>query len=145
MPLARQALHDSGEDIHAGLWPTLYETHHIASRHYAFEGRCFVLAAGSLMRASSLPKELEPHADRVRDPDDWVLRGGSTIIAPDGSYVVEPVYDKPMTLSAELDLGAVRREQMTLDVSGHYARRDCFEFRVLGRGRSQPASGAIIV
>ena len=145
MPLARQALHDSGEDIHAALWPTLYETHHIASRHYAFEGRCFVLAAGSLMRASSLPKELEPHADRVHGPDDWVLRGGSTIIAPDGSYVVEPVYDKPMILSAELDLGAVRREQMTLDVSGHYARRDCFEFRVVGRGRSYPGRGTIIV
>ena len=146
MPLARQALHDSGEDIHAALWPTLYETHHLASRHYAFEGRCFVLAAGSLMRASALPEELEPHPDRVHGNDDWVLRGGSAIIGPDGSYIVEPVYDKPMILSAELDLGAVRREQMTLDVSGHYARRDCFEFRVVGSGgRSYPARGSIIV
>ncbi|MFN2603330.1 MAG: nitrilase-related carbon-nitrogen hydrolase [Gemmatimonadaceae bacterium] len=136
MPLARQALHDSGEDIHAALWPTLSETHHIASRHYAFEGRCFVLAAASLMRASSLPKELEPHPDRVHGPEDWVLRGGSTIIGPDGAFIVEPVYDKPMILFAELDLGAVRREQMALDVSGHYARRDCFEFRVLREARS---------
>jgi len=138
MPLARQALHDSGEDIHAALWPTLLETHHIASRHYAFEGRCFVLAAGSLMRASSLPKELEPHSDRVQGSDDWVLRGGSAIIAPDGSYVVEPVYDTATILTAELDLGAVRREQMTLDVSGHYARRDCFDFRVTGARRQTP-------
>jgi nitrilase len=139
MPLARQALHDSGEDIHAALWPTIHETHLIASRHYAFEGRCFVLAAGSLMRASSLPEELEPHPDRVHGPDDWVLRGGSAIIGPDGAFIVEPVYDKAMILSAELDLGAVRREQMTLDVSGHYARRDCFEFRVIANGaRSYP-------
>ena len=40
----------------------MHERHQIASRHYAFEGRCFVLAAGSLMRAGALPPELE------RDP-----------------------------------------------------------------------------
>ena len=96
------------------------------------------------MRASSLPKELEPHPDRVHGPDDWVLRGGSTIIGPDGAFIVEPVYDKPMILSAELDLGAVRREQMTLDVSGHYARRDCFEFRVVHNGgRSYPGHASV--
>ena len=61
MPLARQALHDSGEDIHIAAWPTVKEMLQIASRHYAFEGRCFVLAAGSLMRASALPPELEAH------------------------------------------------------------------------------------
>ena len=142
MPLARQALHDSGEDIHAALWPALSESHHIASRHYAFEGRCFVLAAGSLMRASSLPKELEPSPDRVSGPDDWVLRGGSAIIGPDGSYVVEPVYDEAVILTAELDLGAVRREKMTLDVSGHYARRDAFEFRVIGGVSRRRTPGA---
>ena len=64
MPLARQAMHDSGEDIHVALWPTAHEMLQVASRHYAFEGRCFVLAAGSLMRASALPPELEPHAEQ---------------------------------------------------------------------------------
>lgn len=137
MPLARQALHDSGEDIHVAVWPTVHEMHQIASRHYAFEGRCYVLAAGSLMRASMLPPELTPSPAIVRGPDDLVLRGGSAIIAPDGSYVVAPVYDAPTLLHAELDLGAVRREQMTLDVSGHYARPDCFDFKV----RSGPLRG----
>jgi predicted amidohydrolase len=130
MPLARQALHNSGEDIHTALWPSLSETHHLASRHYAFEGRCFVLACGSLMRGSALPKELEPHPDRVPNPDAWVLNGGSAIIGPDGSYIVEPVYEKEMILTATLDLGALAREHMTLDVAGHYSRPDCFEFHV---------------
>ncbi len=130
MPLARQALHDSGEDIHVAVWPTVHEMHQVASRHYAFEGRCYVLAAGSLMRASALPAELEPHPELVSGPDSWVLRGGSAIVAPDGSYVTEPVFESEITIHAELDLGAVRREQMTLDVSGHYARRDCFDFKV---------------
>lgn len=53
MPLARQAMHDNGEDIHIAAWPTAQEMHQIASRHYAFEGRCYVFAAGSLMRASA--------------------------------------------------------------------------------------------
>ncbi|MEO5580765.1 MAG: carbon-nitrogen hydrolase family protein [Gemmatimonadaceae bacterium] len=131
MPLARQALHDSGEDIHIAAWPTVHEMHQLASRHYAFEGRCYVLAAGSLMRASALPAELEPHVDRVSGPDSWVLRGGSAIIAPDGAYVTAPVYEKETTLHAELDLGAIRREQMNLDVSGHYSRKDCFDFAIV--------------
>ena len=41
MPLARHALHESGEDIHVAAWPTVHEMHVIACRQYAFEARCF--------------------------------------------------------------------------------------------------------
>ncbi|HEV2148280.1 MAG TPA: carbon-nitrogen hydrolase family protein [Longimicrobiaceae bacterium] len=138
MPLARQALHESGEDVHVAVWPTAHEMHQVASRHYAFEGRCYVLAAGSLMRASALPPELEPHPERVAHPDQWVLRGGSAVIGPDGGYVVEPVYDEPRILLAELDLGRTREEGMTLDVTGHYHRPELFDFRPLPSGRRSP-------
>jgi nitrilase len=130
MPLARQAMHDSGEDIHVALWPTAHEMLQVASRHYAFEGRCFVLAAGSLMRASALPAELEPHADKVRSSSDWVLRGGSAIIGPDGRYVVEPRFDEPGLIVHDVDLGRVREERMTLDVSGHYHRPELLRLDV---------------
>ena len=141
MPLARQALHESGEDIHIAVWPTAHEMHQVASRQYAFEGRCFVIAAGALMRASALPSELEVHPGRVTSPDQWVLRGGSAIIGPDGAYIVEPVYDAPSCLIAELDLGRIRREQMTLDVAGHYHRPELFEFRTLRTGHRRVADG----
>ncbi|HTE44208.1 MAG TPA: carbon-nitrogen hydrolase family protein [Gemmatimonadaceae bacterium] len=131
MPLARQALHESGEDIHVAVWPTVHEMHQIASRQYAFEARCFVLAAGSLMRASALPDELESHPERVSSPDQWVLRGGSAIVGPDGAYIAGPVFDEPCILTAELDLDRVREESMSLDVSGHYHRPDCLELRVV--------------
>src|SRR5258707_5469748 len=130
MPLARQALHESGEDIHVAVWPTVHEMHQVASRHYAFEGRCFVLAAGSLMRAGALPTELETHTGRVTSAEQWVLRGGSAIFAPDGSYVAGPVYDEPTTLIADLDFGRIREESMSLDVAGHYHRSDCLDLRV---------------
>jgi predicted amidohydrolase len=130
MPLARQAMHDSGEDIHVALWPTAHEMLQVASRHYAFEGRCFVLAAGSLMRASALPTELEPHAGKVRSSGDWVLRGGSAIVGPDGRYIVEPCFDRPQLIVSDIDLGRVREERMTLDVSGHYHRPELLRLEI---------------
>jgi len=130
MPLARQAMHDSGEDIHVALWPTAHEMLQVASRHYAFEGRCFVLAAGSLMRAAALPPELEPHATKVRSPGDWVLRGGSAIVGPDGRYIVEPCFDRPELIVSDIDLGRVREERMTLDVSGHYHRPELLRLEI---------------
>jgi predicted amidohydrolase len=48
MPLARQAMHESGEQIHVAAWPHLKEMNLVASRHYAFEGRCFVLCCNAL-------------------------------------------------------------------------------------------------
>jgi nitrilase len=130
MPLARQAMHESGEDVHVAVWPTVHEMHQIASRQYAFEGRCYVLAIGSLMRAKDLPRELEPHPERVTSPEQYILRGGSAIIGPDGAYLAGPVYDAPCTLYAELELGRVRQESMSLDVAGHYHRPDCLELVV---------------
>ncbi len=141
MPLARQAMHESGEDVHVAVWPTVHEMHQVASRQYAFEGRCFVLASGGLMRASALPPELEPHPGRVSSPEQWVLRGGSAIIAPDGSYLVGPVYEQEQVLVAELDLGRARQESMTLDVTGHYHRPELFDFRVQRMGRRSTGEG----
>jgi predicted amidohydrolase len=141
MPLARQALHDSGEDVHVAVWPTAHEMHQVASRQYAFEGRCFVLAVGALMRASALPPELETHPGRIPSPGEWVLRGGSAIIGPDGKYVVEPVYDEPRLIIADLDLGRIREESMTLDVTGHYARAELFDFAPRRTGRRPAGDG----
>jgi predicted amidohydrolase len=135
MPLARQVLHEAGEDVHVALWPTVHEMHQVASRQYAFEGRCYVLAAGSLLRASSLPPELEPHPERVTDPSQWILRGGSAVIGPDGRYVVEPIYEQPLIMMADLDLDRTREERMTLDVAGHYARNDALSLTVHRTGR----------
>jgi nitrilase len=126
MPLARQAMHDAGEQIHVAVFPTVHEMHQIASRQYAFEGRCFVLAVGLVMKISDLPDELSPPPNA----DSFVLRGGSCLIAPDGNFVIEPVFNREEILTAEIDLTQIDREKMTLDVSGHYQRRDVFEFSV---------------
>ncbi|MGY3091260.1 nitrilase [Hymenobacter sp. UYAg731] len=126
MPPARQRLHESGEDIHVAAWPQLKEMNLVASRHYAFEGRCFVVAAGAIMHARDLPAELEPAGALAGHPEALVLRGGSVIIGPDGTILAGPVYDEELILTAEIDLARIPEEQMTLDVAGHYARPDVF-------------------
>jgi predicted amidohydrolase len=123
MPLARTAMHQAGEQVHIAVWPTANEMAQLASRHYAFEGRCFVLAVGLMMPTTDMPAEL-PHTVT----DTWVERGGSAIIAPDASYIVEPIYDREELIIANLDLTMIDRESMALDVTGHYSRPDIFTF-----------------
>ena len=128
MPLARMAMHNSGEHIHVAVWPTVHELHQLASRHYAFEGRCFVLAVGLMMPTEDLPRELVWGARPSPEDDQWVERGGSAIIGPDSNYVVQPVFNREELIVADLDFKQIDREAMTLDVSGHYARPDLFRF-----------------
>lgn len=135
MPLTRQALHNSGEQIHVALWPNVHEKLQLASRHYAFEGRCFVLAAGQLLKAGDFPQDLSLPEKFQNDPQAWALRGGSAIIGPDGEYLVKPVFDKEELLVTAIDLRDTVREQMTLDVTGHYQRNDIFRFEIKDRGQ----------
>ena len=53
----------------------------------------------------------------------------------DGKVLAGPVFDREEIVSAEIDLDRVREESMTLDVTGHYARPDCFEFRPIHHPR----------
>jgi nitrilase len=126
MPLARHRLHSSGEDVHVAAWPQVKEMNLVASRHYAFEGRCFVIACGAIMRARELPPELEPMEALQGQPDAFILNGGSAIIGPDGSVLAGPVWEQEQILTAEIDFGRIREESLTLDVTGHYHRPDIF-------------------
>lgn len=129
MPLPRQVLHAEAEQIHVAAWPQAREIHHLASRHYAFEGRAFVLVAACYLPKSALPDDLEL-ADDFAGADDVLLGGGSAIIGPDAGYVVEPVYGREEMLLAQIDLQRIAEEKLALDTAGHYSRPDLFELRV---------------
>jgi nitrilase len=130
MPLARQVLHNSREDVHVAAWPWVKEMNLVASRHYAFEGRCFVVACGGILRARDLPQELEPLESFGSQPDTFVLKGGSAIIGPDGKILSGPVFDEETILIAEIDFSEITKESLTLDVTGHYARPDVFDLQL---------------
>jgi nitrilase len=126
MPLARHTMHVEGEDVHAALWPAVEEIHQIASRHYAFEGRCFVVAAGSVLRREEVPDDLEIFVGDGVAPEELLLAGGSAIIGPDGNYLAGPAGGDETILYADLDTSRIAAEHQTFDPVGHYARPDVF-------------------
>jgi len=130
MPLARQAMHDTGEEIHVAAWPGVHEMHLVASRHYAFEGRCFVIAAGSILRVDQMPAELPVAEKYAKNPTGLMIPGGSAIIGPGGKVLAGPVFDTETVIVADCDLAEIAKEAQTLDVSGHYSRPDVLELRV---------------
>ena len=137
MPLTRQALHESGEHIHIALWPKVHELHQVASRHYAFEGRCFVIAVGQIMRVKDLPKVLALPDNLKDQPDHLLLDGGSCVIGPDGHYLLEPQFAQTGLFMVEIErLDRLIGERMTLDTTGHYNRKDVFQLSI-NRDRSK--------
>jgi predicted amidohydrolase len=138
MPLARQALHESAEQVHVAAWPGIPEMYLVASRHYAFEGRCYVLAVGSIVAASDLPEGLEPPAGSAASAGALAVDGGSAIIAPDGALLAGPVHGREEILIADLDLGRIAEESLALDVAGHYSRPDIFELSFRSSVRRAP-------
>jgi predicted amidohydrolase len=136
MPLARAAMHNLGEDVHVAAWPTVRESHAVASRHYAMEGRCFVLAAGLVQVKDDLLDGLERVGGSVEArelieaiPGEVLNRGGSLIAAPD-TRVIAQAGEGEETLFAELDLEEVGAGLTSLDTDGHYARPDVFDLHV---------------
>mgnify|MGYP005814916245 CR=1 FL=1 len=130
MPLTRQTMHNSGEHIHVAVWPKVHEMLQIATRSYAFEGRCFAVGVGQIMKVKDIPQELNLPAELKDKPDMMLLNGGSCIVGPDGHYVMEPVWDKEGVFIQEVDLNRCIEERMALDVTGHYQRNDVFDLKV---------------
>jgi predicted amidohydrolase len=142
MPLARFAMHAKGEQIHVAAWPEVPDIHHLASRHYAFEGRCYVICVGSYMRTSDLPADFEL-AEAMGAAGEFggeaaeLLPGGSGIIGPDGAWIAGPVSGREEIVYGEIDLGRIAEEQQALDSAGHYNRPDVFSLTVDERPRRQ--------
>ena len=141
MPLARAAMHSLNEAIHIAQWPSVHDLHLLASRHYAFEGGCFVLAAGSVLskgEAIAGVKSLaHPPAaalellDSIPGEAEKLLQtGGSVVIAPDSGLLEEPVFDQPGIVYNDIDLARIAEAKLLLDTDGHYSRPDVFNLSV---------------
>jgi predicted amidohydrolase len=150
MPLERFAMHAEREEIHVAAWPEVGdpEMHRFASRHYAFEGRCFAICVmGASMTADSLPEGFElPQA--MGAADDFIeatsasAPRGTTIFAPDGTVVAEAPAGPETIVYGDLDLGRIAEEQQSLDVVGHYNRPDIFDLASTLLARPSPRTRA---
>lgn len=132
-PLTKYALYAQNEEIHCAAWPSfsLYpnvakalgpDVNLAASRIYAVEGQCFVLASCALVSQSMIDMlctDDEKHA--LLQPGG----GYSRIIGPDGSDLVAPLAENEEgILYATLDPGARILAKMAADPAGHYSRPD---------------------
>ncbi|KAF2196557.1 carbon-nitrogen hydrolase [Delitschia confertaspora ATCC 74209] len=68
------------------------------------------------------------------DGDDFVCRGGSCIISPQGDVLAGPLWDVEDggLLIVEVDFEDCERGRLDLDVAGSYSRNDAFDLRVSG-------------
>lgn len=124
MPLARQALYDTG--VHLYIAPTWDRGEPWLStlRHIAKEGRVYVIGCCSAMRPDDLPDRLAFKAAVPVSPNGWINPGDSVVIDPDGKVIAGPLHEKQELLIAEVDPRTIIGPRWQLDVAGHYSRPD---------------------
>jgi nitrilase len=125
MPLARFALYQDQLEIYLAPTADTSDAWQESMRHIARESRCYVITACVLQRASSHPAQVP-----LADGPDIMDRGGSAILAPDGSYLAGPLWDEPGILYAELDPDRLAADRQRFDAAGHYNRPDVFQLSV---------------
>ncbi|KAI0652129.1 carbon-nitrogen hydrolase [Trametes meyenii] len=130
MPLLRNYYYTQGTQIYCAPTVDARPAWQHTMTHIALEGRCFVLSACQFAQEKDYPADHPVANAEARDPNNVMIAGGSVIISPLGKVLAGPLLDDEGVISAELDLDDVLRGKFDLDVAGHYARNDVFEFRL---------------
>ena len=129
MPLARFALYEAGVEIYLAPTADDSEDWHTSIQHIAREARAFVVSPCVYQRASSYPEDVP-----IAEGPDLLGRGGSAIVAPDGTYLAGPLWDEEGILYADLDPARLYAERQRFDPAGHYHRPDVFSLKVRSPG-----------
>jgi nitrilase len=133
MPLARFSLYESGVEIYLASTADDGDEWQATLVHIARESRAFVVAPCHFQRSSAYPADF-PLRELI-EGHDVIGRGGSAILAPDGSYLAGPLYGEEGILYAELDASRLREERQRFDPAGHYHRPDVLRLTVTPQQR----------
>jgi nitrilase len=128
MPLARFALYESGVELYIAATADDGEAWQSTLVHIARESRAFVISPSHFQRASAYPDDFPLR--KLLEGHDVIGRGGSAVLAPDGSYLAGPLYDEEGVLYAELDPARLDAERQRFDAAGHYHRPDVLRLDV---------------
>ena len=124
-PLARYAMMADGEQIHSAMYPGsafgegFAQRMEINIRQHALESGCFVVNATAWLDA-------EQQAQIMKDTGCAIepISGGcfTTIVAPDGTLIGEPLRSGEGQVIADLDFTLIDRRKLLVDSVGHYNR-----------------------
>ena len=128
MPLARTALYESGVELYIASTADDGDAWQATLVHVARESRAYVIAPCHFQRAGSYPEDFPLAAEL--EGVDLLGRGGSAILAPDGSYLAGPLYGEEGILYAEIDPSRLLAERQRFDPVGHYSRPDVLSLSV---------------
>ena len=130
MPLARAAMYAQRIDVYlAPTWDNS-DSWVATLRHIAKEGRVFVIGTNSCIRGSDVPSDLPGRDDLYHGDDDWLSRGNTTIVGPDGDILAGPLTHAEGILYADLDVTIAHQARRQFDPVGHYARPDIFSLHI---------------
>ena len=135
MPLARFALYESGIEIYIASTADDGDSWQSTLIHIAREARAFVVSPSHFQRASSYPPDFPLRKLLGETGTEVIGRGGSAILAPDGTYLAGPLYDEEGILYAELEPARLDEEHQRFDPAGHYHRPDVLSLQVRSNGR----------
>ena len=138
MPLARFALYEAGVEIYIASTADDGDPWQSTLVHIARESRTYVVSPSAFQRASSYPDDFALAAEL--EGAGVLGRGGSAILAPDGSYLAGPLYDEEGILYAELDPVRLLAERQRFDPVGHYHRPDVLRLGVSPSARAGDAT-----
>jgi nitrilase len=130
MPLARFALYESGVEIYIASTADDGDAWQATLVHIARESRAYVVSPSHFQRAASYPADFSLASEL--EGAGLLGRGGSAILAPDGSYLAGPLYDDEGILYADLDPSVLLAERQRFDPVGHYNRPDVLQLTVRG-------------
>ena len=140
MPLARFALYEAGVEIYIASTADDGDAWQSTLVHIARESRSYVISPSHFQRASSYPDDFALRSEL--EGAGTIGRGGSAILAPDGSYLAGPIYDEEQILYAELDPSRLLAERQRFDPVGHYNRSDVLQLNVSAEARAHDVTSS---
>jgi len=124
-PLARFALMADGEEIHSAMYPgSLFgdlfaEQTEVNVRQHALESACFVVCATAWLDPDQQARVMQDTGCSIGP-----ISGGcfTTIVAPDGTLLGEPLRAGEGAVIADLDFTLIDKRKQLMDSRGHYSR-----------------------